>query len=38
MMTRARIQFDDVTQEELDAVFNTLLSYFELDTLAMMIV
>jgi len=35
MMAYARMQFDDVTQEERDAVFNALLSYCELDTLAM---
>ena len=35
MIAYARIQFDDVTQEERDAVFNGLISYCELDTLAM---
>jgi len=31
MMAYARMQFDDVTQEERNAVFNALLSYCELD-------
>ncbi|WP_372906329.1 DUF2779 domain-containing protein [Rhodohalobacter sp.] len=38
MMAYARMQFDDVPQEERDAVFNALLSYCELDTLAMVMV
>lgn len=38
MMAYARMQFDDVTQEERDAVFNALLSYCELDTLAMVMI
>jgi|GEM_PF-3644328 len=37
-MAYARMQFDDVTQEERDAVFNALLSYCELDTLAMVMI
>jgi len=32
------VQFDDVTQEERDAVFNALLNYCELDTLAMVMI
>lgn len=38
MMAYARMQFDDVTQEEREAVFNALLSYCELDTLAMVMI
>lgn len=38
MMSYARMQFDDVTIEERDAVFNALLSYCELDTLAMVMI
>lgn len=38
MMAYARMQFDDVSQEERDAVFNALLSYCELDTLAMVMI
>lgn len=38
MMAYARMQFDDVTSEERDAVFNALLSYCELDTLAMVMI
>jgi len=38
MMAYARMQFHDVTQEERDAVFNALLSYCELDTLAMVMI
>jgi len=37
-MAYARMQFDDVTKEERDAVFNALLSYCELDTLAMVMI
>ncbi len=35
MMAWARMQFDDVPQQRRDAVFDALLSYCELDTLAM---
>tara|TARA_R100001143_G_scaffold63512_1_gene71146 strand:- start:26111 stop:28063 length:1953 start_codon:yes stop_codon:yes gene_type:complete len=38
MMAYARMQFDDVSREERDAVFNALLSYCELDTLAMVMI
>lgn len=38
MMAYARMQFDDVTQEEREAVFNALLNYCELDTLAMVMI
>ena len=38
MMAYSRMQFDDVPQEERDAVFNVVLSYCELDTLAMVII
>ena len=37
-MAYARMQFDDVTQEEQDAVFNALLSFCELYTLAMVMI
>ncbi|MEX1135399.1 MAG: hypothetical protein WEB89_00770 [Balneolales bacterium] len=38
MMAYARMQFDDVSDGERDAVFNALLSYCELDTFAMVMI
>ena len=38
MMAYARMHFDDVTPEEREAIFNALLSYCELDTLAMVMI
>lgn len=38
MMAYARMQFDDVSDEEREAVFKALLSYCELDTLAMVMI
>jgi hypothetical protein len=38
MMAYARMQFDDVSDDEREAVFKSLLSYCELDTLAMVMI
>ena len=38
MMAWARMQFDDIPDAERDSVFNALLKYCELDTLAMVMV
>jgi len=38
MMAYARMQFDDISPEERNTVFNALLSYCELDTLAMVMI
>lgn len=37
-MAYARMLFEDVSKEERDAVFNALLSYCELETLAMVMI
>jgi hypothetical protein len=38
MMAWARMQFDDVSEQERDQVFQALLRYCELDTLAMVMI
>ena len=38
MMAYARMQFDDISPEERNTVFNALLSYCELYTLAMVMI
>ncbi len=38
MMAWARMQFDDVPDDEREKVFNALLRYCELDTLAMVMI
>lgn len=38
MMAWARMQFDDVPEDEREAIFNALLKYCELDTLAMVMI